>query len=82
MAAADNHALAGHLADKWTGGWQGRHGAVSWDQDSDVLCAHQNMCSFVPDNSTAAGHWWVSLSAEWVVFLTSLYGYCTVQYMP
>lgn len=35
------------------------HGAAPWDWDSDALCTHLNVCSFVPDNDTAAGHWCV-----------------------
>lgn len=31
----------------------GGHGAVSWDYDSDVLCTHQSVCSFVTNNVVA-----------------------------
>lgn len=40
----------------------GEHGAVSWDYDSDVLCTHWSVCSFVSNNGDAAGHCCLSLS--------------------
>ena len=39
----------------------GGHGAVSWDYDSDVLCTHRSVCSFVTNNGGVAEHWCVSL---------------------
>lgn len=40
----------------------GRHGAVSWDYDSDVLCTHHCVCSFVTvtlQQGTGVFHYYV-----------------------
>lgn len=55
MAAADNHGLASHFTDMCIGGWR------AWRGDSDVLCTHWSVCSFVTSSGVAAGHWCVSL---------------------